>query len=446
VLPYLPFALLYAAVGLDHIRRRGTRRLAGVLIVISTIAGLFSNRAQFLDPVSDGFQWAKRSGLAWRERLRDGDKVGDRKPYFSFYAGAEYVKIPLAPYDETIEHLAASHVKLLMLHRDTIDPLRPAIAPLLHNGAVIRGELRYRQVEVENGTYILYERTDARGTLQTERVTARVPGMLVTPSWSPDGRMLAYRWVSSSGAGAVLTVAVEGGESRRVFDGTGLIDPLTWSPDSKSICFATGEDETLDICALDLATGGLKRVVKHAAADRSPCWSKDGREIVFSSSRSGREEIWSQSLDTGEVTQLTHNGGNTLPALSPDGQRVALVNRARRLVILDRETGRTHVVGDPETVASAPAWSPDGRFIAVTSAERSGGADVYLIDSRGLQSLVLTKTTEGEGMPTWSPDGSRLAVVSNDSGDFGIWVLSGLEPYLERLTSTDPIETLSRMQ
>ena len=46
-------------------------------------------------------------------------------------------------------------------------------------------------------------------------------------------------------------------------------------------------------------------------------------------------------------------------------------------------------------------------------------------------------------MPSWSPDGEHVAVVTNDDGDFGIWILSGLDPYEERLSAPTPVATIA---
>jgi len=443
LLPYAPFALLYAAVGLDHIRSVRMRSFAAVALVLSAVAGLAVNRAQLTDRVSDGFQWAKGAGLAWRDRVEKGDEVADRKPYFAFYAGMKYVKIPIAPYDDTIEYLFDENVRFLMLHRKTIDPLRPAVTPLLHDPSVIQGELRYRQVDVGEETYILYERTGVGDPLERKRLTPRVEGIVAMPSWSPDGRSIAYRWISPSDSGAIFVLPIDGTQPQSVFESEAFNDPLAWSPDSRRVCFAHAANDDPDIFVCDLATRALDNITRHPAADRAPSWSADGNEIVFASNRSGRYEIWSKNLETGQLEQISEGGGNIHAALSPNRERIAWGREGEGLVILDRRTGRRHLVEIPKDVKFAPSWSPDGRFIAVTAGHSLGKAGIYLLTSDGRNALLLTKTHLGNGMPSWSPAGDRMAVVTNDSGDYGIWILSGLERYLERLFSPVPSQAFS---
>ena len=60
-------------------------------------------------------------------------------------------------------------------------------------------------------------------------------------------------------------------------------------------------------------------MTSHPAEDKWPYWSHDGKWIYFSSTRSGREEIWKMSSSGGEAVQITRNSGDT-PQESPDGK------------------------------------------------------------------------------------------------------------------------------
>ncbi len=445
VLLYLPIVMLYAAVGAARLPRGWARTGAVVLLCISILSGLYVNRNQLVEPVSDGFQWAKRAGLEWRARLQPGDKVADRKPFFAFYAGAKYVEIPIAPYDDAIRFLTDDKVRLLVLHRDTIEPLRPALTPLLFDRAAIRGEVRFRQAEIDISSYVVYERERDADPLSKKRITPRAAGMVISPSWSPDGAKIAFRRIEPSGEGGLWIVSADGGEASRVVSlgGANLVDPLAWSPDSRRIAFAAEGGGGLDIQIYDIARGTLENLIAGGANDRSPSWSGDGNEIFFSSDRTGENEVWSMNLESSSLAQLTRGGRNTYPSPSPSGERLAWVREGDGLLIMDRATGRSMIAETPVKVTFPPAWSPDGRFIAA-AAEESGGARVYLVSAADGRALVLTKTVAGTGMPSWSPDGARLAVAMNEEGDFGIWLLSGLAAYEERLLSPVPVETLAR--
>lgn len=439
VLPYVPLVIVFAAIGLEMVREAKWRAVALWLLAASAVAGVVVNRDQLTEPVSDGFQWAKRAGLAWRERLRPDDRIADRKPYFAFYAGAAYVPIPIGPYEVVLNHLVEDDVRLLVLHRPTIEFFRPALLPLLEDRDVIRGELRFRQADVDPDEYSVYERTGASDPLVRKRITPPGGGILVVPTWSPDGEWIAYRSLGPDGVAGLFVVRTEGGEPRCVLAGPKVNDPVAWSPDSKRIALAVpSEGGGSHIAILDLVTAEAERVTK--GNGRSPSWSRDGREIVYVSNRTGRDEIWSADVATGGETRITSSGGHTYPAISPQGNRIAWLSEREGLVILDRASGRRSGAALSKRVSYAPSWSPDGRFIAVT-AEVQGGVQVYLLTEDGRETLMLTKSA-GNGMASWSPDGRRMVVVTNEDGDYGLWVLSGLDAYKDRLLSPVPVTTV----
>ena len=74
-----------------------------------------------------------------------------------------------------------------------------------------------------------------------------------------------------------------------------------------------------DIYSISANGGTPRRLTTHPAEDKWPYWSHDGKWIYFSSTRSGREEIWKMPSSGGEAVQITRNSGDT-PQESPDGK------------------------------------------------------------------------------------------------------------------------------
>lgn len=442
ILPYVPFLLLYAVVGLEEIKSARVRDIAAGALVISAIAGAIINLEQLKTPVSDGFAWAKEAGAEWRGRIHFDDIVADRKPFFAFYAGAKYLEIPIAPYDDALERLSDQGVNYLSLHKETIDVFRPALKPLLYDAAVINGEIRFEQVDERGGVHLLYKRGRHGDGLDRKRITAPGQGLIIMPAWSPDGVHIAYRSAGPQDAGNIWISDRSGKEARVLLSESATRDPISWAPDSKRVAFANNSTGNLDVHILDTATGESTRLTRDPGADRSPSWSADGSEVYFSSNRSGQEDIWSIEVETGRLARITHEGGCLFPAASPVGGRIAWIVPGRGVAIREMDSGQTFVVNDPREVRFAPAWSRDGEFLAVTATDW-GGSDVYLIRVRNGAVLLLTKYASGDGMPSWGATNNEMVIVTNEDDDFGLWLLSGINAYLERLDSPSRTRTLS---
>jgi TolB protein len=164
----------------------------------------------------------------------------------------------------------------------------------------------------------------------------------------------------------------------------------------------------------------------------SPSWSADGSEIIFSSNRSGGYEIWSKHIDSGELERVTNGWGGRFPAVSPDGRRIASIHEGGGLFLFDRESRISKHVDAPRRAHFAPAWSNDGRCIAVTGSDW-GKMDIYLVTADGSAAVQLTKTTRREMQPDWSPGDSSLVTVTMREEEMQLWILTGLQPYRDRL-------------
>jgi TolB protein len=150
-----------------------------------------------------------------------------------------------------------------------------------------------------------------------KRITS-VRGPDVSPVFNPKtGEQIA--WVSGrTGLPQIYTMAADGTNPQRLTDQGYAVSP-SWSPNGQFLAFSwlrrygPGAPGARDIYVMDIATGQWVQLTHDGGANDFPSWSPDGRHIVFQSSRSGSEQIWSMLADGTQQKQLTNSGTNSQP-------------------------------------------------------------------------------------------------------------------------------------
>ncbi len=428
ILPYIPAFILLALNGIDVMKGKRLKTAAVVLTGTTALALLAINRAELRKNNEEAMSLPlKEAGLSFRDKVKSGDKIASRKPYFAFYAGGEFVKIPAAYYDDTMKYLDEENVKFLALHGAVIHNMRPPLRPLLYDSHFINSEVRFLQTYAEPTGVMVYTRARDFDPLRWYRL-ASVDGSAAVPAWSPDGRWIACRAAPREGISGVYLIDINGGASTLLDEDEFRNDPLSWSPDGRSLCFA-GSDESLRI--IDANTKKVERV-ETGGDVASPAWCPDPTHIFYSSRRSGNREIWVMNLSTGDSHQITNNGGNSLPAVSRDNRYLAWINENNRIAVFNPSSSSRYEISYPAAISSKPEWSPDNRYIAVCANDVRTD-DIYIVKADGMNAIVLTKKSGSEASPVWSPDGRRLAIVSNQNGRDELYILSNFDAYLERL-------------
>jgi TolB protein len=137
------------------------------------------------------------------------------------------------------------------------------------------------------------------------------------PSWSPDGRFIAFaayisprnRWSQEL---FVLDVAT--GAVRRLTDNNCRNDMPSWSPDGALIAFTSAEDGYNEVHLLEVATGKRWQIT-HGVIGYEPVWSPDGAFLAFSSNRDIGSDLYLIRPDGSDLRRLTfeHNRNSIYP-------------------------------------------------------------------------------------------------------------------------------------
>jgi TolB protein len=152
----------------------------------------------------------------------------------------------------------------------------------------------------------------------TARRLTESKGPDVSPTWNPKTNA-QIAWVSGrTGLPQIYTMASDGTNVVRATDQGYAVSP-SWSPNGQFLAFAwvrhygPGAPGASDIYVMDIASKQWAQLTHDGGRNDFPCWSPDGRHIVFQSNRTGKVQIWSMLADGSETRQLTTSGENSQP-------------------------------------------------------------------------------------------------------------------------------------
>jgi Tol biopolymer transport system component len=216
----------------------------------------------------------------------------------------------------------------------------------------------------------------------------------------------------------------------------------SFSPDGKKLAFVcTSSIAVYGIYELSLSGQSPRALASMMGYFRGLSWSPDGRGIVFSNDSGDGGSLWHVNLDGGLV-KLPFGEEGSNPSVSSKGNRLAYVHGWKtvdiwRLDLTSRQPQNTRTKLIYSTrIQRVPQYSPDGKKIAFES-DRSGTHEIWLADADGNNLNQLTWFNGPQtGAPSWCSDGHRIAFDSRASGSSDIYI-EDVSDRLPRQVKTD---------
>jgi Tol biopolymer transport system component len=314
-----------------------------------------------------------------------------------------------------------------------------------------------------------------RDLLFGERHT--VPGWAGTPTWSPDGRRIAFmavpcaQWCDGPLEAHVMNAD---GSGQRNLTPEWRLDGVTmpffagfpvWSPDWRKVAFVRerGVHGYSDIYVMNADGSGHRQLTRSPQQDGDPVWSPDGRRLAFVRVRGGRSDVYVLDVDGSGLRRLAHaiafrpmpgapsSGFGANPAWSPDGRKIAFISNrdgnddifvvnadgsGLRNLTRSQAHDRTRIWHGREHKRiswfspDGPMWSPDGQKIVFRSERDRPSAlerascqprcqrdEIYVVNADGSGLRRLTRNWKSDNSPIWSPDGRKILFVRFVHGD-----------------------------
>jgi Tol biopolymer transport system component/DNA-binding winged helix-turn-helix (wHTH) protein len=155
--------------------------------------------------------------------------------------------------------------------------------------------------------------------------------------------------------------------------------------------------------------------------EETPAFSPDGKQIAFSwnGGDTQNSDVYIKLVSAGEPVRLTkHEADDLLPAFSPDGSHIAFVRSftagSSEVILIPALGGTERKICSLNSSRSSVSFSPDGRFLAVSDKDESGGkSGIFLVNIENGEKKRLTAPPDlvSDVMPRFSPDGETIAFV-----------------------------------
>ena len=228
-----------------------------------------------------------------------------------------------------------------------------------------------------------------------------------TPVWSPDGTMIMYSSYLDDDRlnNDIFIMNSDGSGVRRLTNKPLRDDHATFSPDGKKIIFGSQRDDTgntksknYELYEMDIDGSNVKRLTNYKGWDTFPSYSPDGKKIVWrriiqdsTSKEISNSEVFVMQSDGTNIKNLSnHKSFDGYPVWSPDGKQILFSSYRSgnmQLFVMNSDGTAVQQLTFDNGFNSRPDWSSDGNRI-VFNKTNNRSVSIHIMDVRAASNIT----------------------------------------------------------